>query len=217
MNFDFLKSQAVRILTILLLAQAALLYSFTRKEPVPAATPLAQFPERIGEFTKVQDGVMEPETARVLNADDTLSRDYAGHGAGANLFIASFLSQRNGKAPHSPKNCLPGSGWLQEDTRSIDIDIPGRAEPIQVNRYIIAKGNTKAVVLYWYQSRERVVADEYWAKFYVIKDAIRYNRTDTSLVRVTTRVTEQGPAKAEEVAVSLVKATFPELSNFLPH
>jgi EpsI family protein len=219
MSFSFLNSTAARLVTLLLLAQAVLLFSFTRKEPVPAARPLSQFPSDVNGWSKIQDGVMDAETARVLNADDTLSRDFASpdRHSGANLFIASFLSQRNGKTPHSPKNCLPGSGWIQENTGHIQIEVPGRAEPIEVNRYVIAKGNSRAVVLYWYQSRDRVVADEYWAKYFVIRDAIRYNRTDTSLIRVTTGVGPQGVAPAEEAAIGLAKASFPYFAEFLPH
>ena len=219
MKFDFLNSTPARLVTLFLVAQAALLFSFTRKEPVPSMPPLAGFPSQLGNWTKLQDGVMDEETARVLNADDTLNREFGNPHlrTGANLFIASFLSQRNGKTPHSPKNCLPGSGWHQLNTESISIDIPGRAEPVLVNRYVIQKGESKAVVLYWYQSRDRVVADEYWAKYYVIKDAIRYNRTDTSLVRITTNVGPGGIEVAEKAAVDLAKTAFPYFSDFLPH
>jgi hypothetical protein len=40
------------------------------------------------------------------------------------------------------------------------VALPGRTEPIEVNRYIIQRGDTKSLVLYWYQSRDRAVASE---------------------------------------------------------
>jgi len=135
----------------------------------------------------------------------------------ANLFVAMFRSQRNGKAPHSPKNCMPGAGWVQETTSTIHVDVPGVAKPIEANRYIVAKGDFKAVVLYWYQSRDRSVASEYWAKYFVIQDAIRYNRTDTSIIKVTTFVGPEGVDKAEAAGVDLVRASYPTLVAYLPH
>ena len=71
----------------------------------------------------------------------------------------------------------------------IAIDV-GRAAPITVNRYMIAYGSQRQLVLYWYQSRDRAVASEYKAKFWVMADAIRLNRTDTALVRVVVPVRE---------------------------
>src|SRR5207253_1445167 len=62
------------------------------------------------------------------------------------------------------------------------------------NRYIIAKGAERQLVLYWYWAHDRAVASEYLAKFYLVADSIRMNRSDGSLVRVTT------PLRSEESA-----------------
>ena len=43
-------------------------------------------------------------------------------------------------------------------------------------------------MLYWYQSHGRIVASEYWGKFYLVYDALRLNRTDAALVRITVPV-----------------------------
>ena len=218
MNFSFLKSKPAILLTILLLTQAALLFGFTRKEPILATQPLMETPGAFGNWTKVQDGVIEKETLDVLQADDILNREFVrSSGEHANLFVAMFRSQRNGKAPHSPKNCLPGSGWMQETEGHIKIDVPGYPKPIDANRYVVGKGEFKAVVIYWYQSRDRSVASEYWAKYYVIQDAMRYNRTDTSIIKVTTFVGPGGPAQAEASGVDLIRAAYPTLLTYLPH
>ena len=54
------------------------------------------------------------------------------------------------------------------------------------NRYVIAKGDSRRVVLYWYWAHDRGVASEYWAKYYLVADSIKMNRSDGSLVRITT-------------------------------
>jgi EpsI family protein len=136
-------------------------------------------------------------------------------GEQANLYIAAFRSQRNGKSPHSPKNCLPGSGWspLVEDETSIDV---GEPAPIVVNRYIVSHGNDRSLVLYWYQSRGRVVASEYKAKFWVVADAMRYNRTDTAIVRVVVPIANQDNDAAERTGVAFVKTFYPAVRQILP-
>jgi EpsI family protein len=181
-------------------------------------------PTKLGSWELAQTGVIEKEVLDVLKADDILNGVYCnsaspgctktGQGE-ASLFVAAFRTQRNGKAPHSPKNCLPGSGWVPLSSSELAIDV-GRPAPITVNRYLIAYGSQRELVLYWYQSRDRVVANEYKAKFWVMADAIRLNRTDTALVRVVIPVTNRDEAQAQATATDFVKAFYSTLLGYLP-
>jgi len=162
------------------------------------------------------EGVVDAETQAVLQADDTLTRGYASPAGNAFLFIAAFRSQRNGKAPHSPKNCLPGSGWVPSIQDEIPVTLTDH-EPIVVNRYIVARGDAKSLVLYWYQSRDRSIASEYAAKFYVIADAIKFNRTDTALVRVIVPLGKDADGTAAtKTATDFVRAIYPSIRLALP-
>ena len=95
------------------------------------------------------------------------------------------------------------------------IAVPGRAAPIQVNRYLVSKGEAQSLVLYWYQSHGRVIAGEFEAKFFLVADAIRYNRTDTALVRVVVPVTGPDVERTTRAAVDFVRAMFGPLSPFV--
>lgn len=215
--FKFLNSGPVRLVTLLLVAQAALLYSSIRPEAIPPGQPLAGIPQTLGPWTLVQEGVIDADTQAVLKADDLLNRVYADQstGRGVDLFIAAFRSQRNGKAPHSPKNCLPGNGWtpLRSDVLTIDV---GRQAPISVNRYVVAHGDSRSLVLYWYQSRDRAVASEYKAKFWVIVDAVRLNRTDTALIRIVVPMANNDAGQATRTASEFVKTFYGTIRGFLP-
>lgn len=213
---SFLRRRPVQILTVVLLLQALAVYGFSRREYLPQAQSLSMFPEAFGDWRLYQEGVVEKENAEVLRADDLLNRTYAGPGGYANLFVAFFKTQRAGQAPHSPKNCLPGSGWVPEIADTTSIEVAGGLPPITVNRYVVQKGQSKSVVLYWYQSRDRVVASEYEAKFYVVADAIRYNRTDTSLVRIVVPVLGGDTAAANLLATRFARDAFPALRRVLP-
>jgi EpsI family protein len=214
---NFLKSTPARFITILLLLQTAGLYSSVRPETVPVSPPLAGLPHNLGSWTFLHEDVVDQETKDVLKADDLLYRFYINPRLryGASLFVAGFRSQRNGKAPHSPKNCLPGSGWTQLSAGLYTIPLDG-GKSISVNRYIVNHGEDRSLVMYWYQSRDRVVADEFKAKFWVMADALRFNRTDTALVRVVVPIVDHDENTATNSAVDFVKSFYQPLHSFLP-
>jgi len=218
-KLDFLKRPPALILSLLLIAQASVFYGYSRgSDAMPPRRPLDQFPAQLGDWRLAEQGVMEQEVKDVLRADDYITRTYAvSPTKWANLFVAYFNSQRAGQTPHSPKNCLPGSGWIWTVSDMIPISVPSRPEPIVVNRYIVTKGEERSVVLYWYQSRDRVVASEYRAAAFSVADALRYNRTDTALVRVVVgfRTAKEQDA-AYQTAVEFVQTFFGTLRQYFP-
>ena len=214
---SFWRSRSARVLSITLILQVTLFYGFSRAEKVPPHKPLAQFNLDGTDWSVLQEVEMDKESLEVLNADDIVSRAYVDRKTGqtATLFVAYFGTQRTGKAPHSPKNCLPGSGWTWSQSDVLPIPI-SNAKPIRVNEYIVSRGDNESVVLYWYQARDRVIASEYSAKIYTVADSIRYNRSDTSLVRVVVGVQNGDRQKAIDTATSFVKTLFAPLKQYLP-
>jgi EpsI family protein len=213
-----LNSKSVGILSLVLLAQASVFYGFSRNEKVPVRRPLSEFSLEATNWKMIEDVPMDKETLEVLKADDILSRIYRNQTSGqvANLFVAYFETQRTGKAPHSPKNCLPGAGFVQEQSGVVDVAIPGEPATVRLNRYVVSRGQNQSVVLYWYQARNRTIASEYTAKFFTVADAIRYNRSDTSLVRVVVGVDGRGTDYAMQAAVAFVEGFFEPLKHYLP-
>jgi EpsI family protein len=227
---SLIKSPSVRALTIVLLLQAVLFYTASHGDSRPTS-PLTNFPQAFGNWTMLSQGVVDAETLGVLKADDVLTRFYVPTQAGVidpspdqraammgkaeELFIAYFASQQQGQSPHSPKNCLPGAGWQAADTGEISLPIPGSA-PITINKYVIVKGENQSLVLYWYQSHGRVVANEFSAKFYLVADSLRYHRSDTALVRVVVPVLHDDLAGALDGATNFAQSAFPVIYKYLP-
>ncbi len=189
--------------------------SALRPEAIPNAPQLSDFPTQVHQWMLTEEGLVDTETQKMLNADDLLNRMYSDGATGVNLFVAAFRSQRNGKAPHSPKNCLPGSGWapVRSDEYAIDL---GSGKSITVNRYVVAHGDVQSLVMYWYQSRDRVVANEYKAKFWVVADAMRLNRTDTALVRVIVPISNRESDAATKIAENFIRDFYGPLRTHLP-
>lgn len=213
-----LRIPAFAAASLLLLGQAAAYYLLPKSEAAFDVRPLAEFPAALGAWRLLLDTPIEKEVLDVLRADDTLNRIYASPQSSLpiSLYVAYFRTQKSGAAPHSPKNCLPGSGWAPEAAGETAIEIPG-AEPITVNRYIVARGAEKTLVYYWYQTPRRVVASEYLAKIWLVLDSLRYRRSDTSIVRVLAPVPDNGdlPA-AERAAQDFTRTVYPALARHLP-
>jgi EpsI family protein len=175
------------IVAALLIAGAGvLLQSRARSEIFPSRLPLKQFPQQLNGWTGT-DVPIDQDVLNILGPGDFLLRIYQNTQKAqyVDLFIAYFRSQRAGDTIHSPQHCLPGSGWAPIENKRITLNLPGH-DPFPANRYLIAKGDARQLVLYWFWAHDRGVASEYWAKFYLVTDSIKMNRSDGSLVRITT-------------------------------
>lgn len=216
-TFAFLARRECQILTALLLLQLAGSSALARKEFLPTPPPLQQFPATLSSWQMVKEYAIEKEVLAVLRADDTLNRLYTSpaRNSTANLFVAYFLNQQDGKAPHSPKNCLPGGGWTPLRNTQILVDVPGESAPVPMNQYVVQNGDQISIVLYCYMSHGRVVASEYLAKIYLVLDSIRWNRSDTALVRVVVPATPNSIDEQTRTAIDLFKSAYPDLRKQL--
>ncbi len=208
------------VMAALLLAITAIFLELrnTAEVPPPRAS-FASFPYRFENWVG-SDVNIAPEVLQTLGNGDFLARHYrddAADAAGVDLFVAYFPTQGTGDTLHSPKNCLPGAGWLPLDSSVITIALPGYP-PFLVNRYLIAKGGRRGLVLYWYWAHGRAVASEYWAKFYLIEDSVRLHRSDGSLIRVTTELSgSENPAEGQQRLLALLAAAFPTMETYIPN
>lgn len=174
--------------------------------------PLREFPRMIGSDDS-EDLPYDDDIVRAIGADDYINRRYFGGTASLELYIGYYKDQRSGDKIHSPKNCLPGSGW--EPVRSGQLAIGSlNGVSIVVNEYIVEKGSNRDLVLYWYQTHGRVVASEYWAKFWLVADGLRHRSTDGAMIRIWTTAAD-GDANARLRAMSFAQKIYPRLTTFL--
>ena len=205
------------IAVLLLSATVVVLHARPNTDRNPASEPLAQFPNTIGEWIGTDESI-DPETLDVLGSGDFLSRIYTQDASTppVNLFIGYFPTQRTGQTIHSPKHCLPGSGWTFESSAYLTLN-DAKNQRHRVGEYLISNGDEKQFVIYWYEAHGRSVANEYAAKLYLVADAIRMNRTDGSLLRVVTPVTSRdGIAGAKARAEAFAGRIAPLLPRFIP-
>jgi EpsI family protein len=202
---------------VLLGATAILLRARNASEIIPAHRPLQSFPQTFEGWSST-DLPLSKDVLDVLGPGDFLTRDYKRNPdtPGVGLFIAYFPSQRSGDTIHSPKNCLPGAGWVPLRSDRVTLNLPGKT-PFQANRYLIALGQDRQLVLYWYWAHERAVASEYWAKYYLVADSIRMRRSDGSLIRLTTKfMPGESIESAQKRLLALAENISPVIDNYVP-
>jgi EpsI family protein len=205
------------LVTVALAAQALAVAFVSGVERVPHSPDLAHFPTAIGDWQRVREDLLSDGVAQNLGADARITSTYLDRRTGlyADLLVAWFQSQRGGaRQPHSPKVCLPATGW--EPLESGDLRLAFPSGSISVNRLLMAGNHQRAVVTYWYQTPRRVVTGEWLAKFWLAADAIRDHRSDTSLVRIFVWAGKGGDEEASAAAVRFTSSLYPLLRESLP-
>jgi EpsI family protein len=214
-----MRSYARLVAAMVLLASTAIfLQARNGREVFPPRLALSAFPHQLGQWTGT-DIEISKDVLEVLGAGDFLLRVYRpsdDRQPANDIFIAYFPSQRTGDTIHSPKNCLPGAGWTPVESSQVQFEVSGHA-PFTVNRYVIAKGGERQLVLYWYLAHNRTVASEYWARVYLVTDSIRMNRSDGSLIRLTTRMLPgESPDAAMQRLMPFATQVVPLLNQYIP-
>jgi EpsI family protein len=210
--------QSVRVGLSLSLLIGALLVLHLRSpgEAVPIRKSLDSFPSAVGAWQAREGVLLEPDILNVLKAKEyLLRRDQDPSGRSVWLFIAYWDTLRKGVTPHSPRNCLPGSGWEPLEASMVTIPLPQPLTPIMVNRYLIQKDRDQQVVLYWYQSQGRAIAGEVAARVQLVKNSIARHRTDGALVRISSPVYGSVQDTSDRL-VRYVQAMYPALGDYLP-
>lgn len=182
---------------------------------LPLRAPLASSVPTTVEGYRSRDLNLTEEERAAVGVSNYLARVYSpADTAGTEaryftVYVGYYERQVRGKTIHSPKNCLPGAGWEPLTSGVATLQTPSGAVP--VNRYLIQKGQDQALVLYWYQGRGRITANEYRVKWNLLQDAALRRRSDEALVRVVVpirRGTAESAAfaQATRIAQQLVTA-----------
>ncbi len=152
-------------------------------------------PDKMADFSKIPLVINEKYfgreypinelTSEVLKATKTTNRVYTSSDEITfQLFIAYFESQKYGSQIHSPKHCLPGSGWNIETIKPFEITVPDGSKKT-INYSVIRDQFEQVLMLYWYETRSGSIRGEYGLKFDLIKNSILLNPTDAVIIRLT--------------------------------
>ena len=192
-----------------------LLLGVSGQRAMPLRAPLRTLPAELAGYRGADEAISADER-RVAGMSSYLFRRFGRDSARAfSVYVGYYDRQTQGRTIHSPRNCLPGAGWepLESNTRSMAT----AAGPVMVNRYLLANGQSRALVYYWYQGRGRVAASEYRVKWDLLRDAALRRRSEEALVRIVVPLPIGGSeVPADTLAARAAAQLIPEVYRVLP-
>ena len=189
---------------------------YTTIEAVPLTDDIDNFPKQVGSFTMTGSSEFSEGVLQELGVSSYINRDYRDKdGYKLSLYWGYYEVQKEGSLIHSPKHCMPGSGWNPVNSEIITIQDPNSNNTYKINKILFQKGMDKISMLYWYQGRNRIVANEYLDRYFLIQDAILRQRSEGSLIRIIGPWIETGESekKQHEFAIDLFKLLEKQLPN----
>ena len=197
------------------------------------ASQLISFPAELGPWRCAGREKMSEKSERILGVTDyllcTFWRDEPRDGAGVYIgYHQSQVRQEGGGGQetviHPPEHCLPGSGWNIIDASVVKADTPGLPPRTGVlgtqreaKRLVIAKGEARQLVYFWYQSLGRVYAQNTQVALTRMWDRATASRTDGALVRFTIPIDHGNVERAEAAFRDLSGRIAPLLPAYVPN
>ena len=179
------------------------------------------FPRQVADWRGAPQD-LEPGIADTLKATDYYLGNFyrSSNTPPVNVFVAYYDSLSKGAAIHSPRVCLPGSGWEFVSFEERNFAELGSGIQGTYNRVLIQNGTQKMLMYYWYQMEERRVANEFNMKYYLLVDSFSRGRKDGALVRFATPIADDAGGAGEREADSRLRAfaqaSLPKLRAYLP-
>lgn len=175
------------ILVYALFSASALFIVLHRDTYVPTNRPFSEFPEKVQSWQMSKLNRFSDNILAVLKPTDYLFREYKDtSGKDVSLYIGYHGGGKKSGEIHSPKHCLPGSGWYEVSTGRSALSIPGGT--INLVKAIYQKGENKELFLYWFQVQDRSLSNEYSLKMAEIVNSALHRRRDASFIRISVPV-----------------------------
>ena len=197
-----------------LLLGAALFVFLHEDVEVPTARPLDEIPLRLDGWTKVEETRFSEAVLKQLRPTDYLYRVYADDDRrSVSLYLGYHGGGPESGPIHSPKHCLPGSGWMNISEQSKTLSIGD--DEVRLVEAVYQNGGQRELFLYWFQVKGATLTNEYALKLAEITNSILHNRRDSTFVRVSVPY-QEGDAGALEVGERFVRDFYPHIKAVLP-
>ncbi len=171
---------------------------------------------RIEDFPLLKDGWIGqkdnliPAVIDMLNPTEIFSATYTDAvGNKVHLFFDYFAQQNVRGGPHSPRNCLPGSGWTIRGMEKRKIILRGR--PITIGRFDLRMGESKKVMDFWYITRYGETANDYMFKFYLLISSLTFKPNDIAFIRIIGVGDQAGLSALDDFEKSFVEEIYDHL------
>ena len=209
-----MKAQFRYFVVYLLLGLTALFIATHENIEVPVNKPLTDISTSLDEWTMVGQYHFDAQTLEALKPTDYLYRSYKDQAGNRVTLYLGYHSGGPGSGPiHSPKHCLPGSGWFEISEVKRTIQLAGKELPyIQA---VYQNDDQKELFFYFFQVKGQVLTNEYSLKIAEITNSIFHKRRDSAFIRIS--VPFQGDlSEATAVGDRFLASIYPQIASVLP-
>jgi len=198
---------------VLVLCAGAFIH-FHNDLAVPLARPLDEFPVTVGRWHMIHEWRFGSAILKNLKATGYVSRLYRDdQGREVELYLGYHDGGPDAGPIHSPRNCLPGGGWLKRVDKTVPVALDGREMKAVLAAY--DKDGKTVTMLYWFQVSGKVVTNEYALKLSEILGSMTSRRRDSAFVRMSTEISDEDGV-AERALHDFAEAAYPEIESFMP-
>jgi EpsI family protein len=181
---------------------------------VPVNKPFSTFPSQVGGWKISGESFMTDNVLAVLKPTDYLSRSYESiKGERVTIYLGYHGGGKDGGEIHSPKHCLPGSGW--NEVYSEKTKFESSSESINLVKSVYQKAENRELFLYWFQVKGKTLDNEYLLKISEIINSAIYRRRDAAFVRISVPFTND-EQKARVTGEQFIRDFYPVISSYLP-
>ncbi|ABB37649.1 EpsI family protein [Oleidesulfovibrio alaskensis G20] len=195
-----------------LLALAAVFVHTHSTASAPPHRPLQEIPVSLGPWRLMGQTAFSTEVLDLLRPTDYLMRRYQDRsGVVVDLYVGYHGGAKGEGGIHSPRNCLPGSGWYELSSNPMVVRTS--AGSVHLVRAEYAYGEMSTSFYYWFDVRGRSLTDEYALKWEQLVNGLLHGRKDASFIRISVPPHIPQP---DEVATRFISDFYPVLNTFLP-
>lgn len=204
----------LRFVFVYSLLLAAYGYMTLHKEKIqPLPRPLSEFPAQLGDWHSANAEYFNQELLSVLRPSDYLYRHYLGpDGKTIDLYVGYHDGAQGAGPIHSPKNCLPGNGWLEVSSHTQEMEI-GKNH-VHLTKALYRQEDQQRLFLYWFMVRGRTLSTEIGLKLAEIANSVQNGQRGACFVRVSLPI-EEDSTEAVFAAESFLKQLYPILHTFI--
>lgn len=171
---------------------------------------ISPFPMNKGGWT-AKPFPLSQTVMEMLSPDAIFNALYTNpQGEQIDLFFSYFSGANTEGGVHSPRNCMPGSGWQIVRSEDRTVRIGNRTVPAA--RLWVKYGGFTRIVDFWYVTQFGETASDYKLKLYQMFSALSFRPTDVAFVRFISNDTPAGLAALDEFQQSFA----PEIYQYLP-
>ena len=181
---------------------------------MPVNKPFSTFPALNGDWKMTSESFMPENVLDNLKPTDYLSRVYQNSsGERVTLYIGFHGGGKDAGEIHSPKHCLPGSGWHELYSRKLKVNTSSGS--VNLVKSLYQKSDNRELFLYWFQVKGDTLDNEYSLKLAEIKNSAFYRRKDAAFVRISVPFVND-EAGAMHIGEAFVRDFFPLIDSYLP-